>query len=193
MDAAHLTRGVAQHCGTTAGSGAKTSAQFPIDHESLQRLSERRRITRACEDAARGINDLARATDAAGHDWQTSLKPFDQREPERLGRGVRLTEEIGGGQQRRHICSLAEEAHAIGNPSVTGDRFELLPVGDFRRTLRATNNPTGPSGERAQFRQRLEKDVLPLPWFEAAHLHDDDVRLWCVHRVSRRGALRFGD
>ena len=37
MDAAHLTRCVAQHGGTTAGSGAETGPQFPIDHESLQR------------------------------------------------------------------------------------------------------------------------------------------------------------
>jgi hypothetical protein len=193
MDAAHLTRCVAQHGGTTAGSGAETSPQFPIDHESLQRISQRRRITWGREDAARRIDDLARATDAAGHDWQTGLKPFDEREPERLGRGVRLAEEIGGGQQRRHICSLAEEAHAIFDASVTRDRFELVPVGHLRWTLRATNNPTGPSVERAQFGQRLEEHVLPLPRLEAADLHDDDVRLRCADRLSRRGALTFSD
>ena len=193
MDAAHLTRCVAQHCGTTAGSGAETSPQFPIDHESLQRISQRRRITWGREDAARRIDDLARATDAAGHDRQTGLKSFDQRQPERLGRGVRLAEEIGGGQQRRHICSLAEEAHAIFDASVTRDRLELLAVGHFRGTLRATNDPTGPPVERAQFRQRLEENVLPLPWFEAADLHDDNVRLRCVDRLSRRGALTFSD
>ena len=193
MDAAHLTRCVAQHCGTTAGSGAETSPQFPIDHESFQRISQRRRITWGREDAARRIDDLARAADAAGHDRQTGLKPFDQREPERLGRGVRLAEKIGGGQQRRHICSLAEEAHTIFDASVTRDRFELLAVGHLHWTLRATNNPTGPSIERAQFCQRLEENVLPLPWLEAADLHDDDVRLRCADCLSRRGALTFGD
>ena len=147
MDAAHLTRGVAQHCRTTAGSGAETSPKFPIDHESLQRLSQRRRITGRREDAARRIDDLACATDAARHDRQTGMKPFDQPEPERLGRGVRLAEKIGGGQQGRHIGSLTEEAHAIFDASVTRDRFELLPVGHLRWTLRATNNPTGPSDE----------------------------------------------
>ena len=145
MNATHLAGGVAQCAGPLASGGAKTGLQLAIDDKWLQRAGERGRISRWYEYTARDIDDFGGPTHPARHHGQAGLHRFDERQPERLGRGVRLTEHIRRIQQRRHVSALAEKPDTIGDAGLLRHRLELLSIGRFMRTLNSTDDPARPA------------------------------------------------
>ena len=129
-----------------------------------------------------------RATDAAGHDRQAGVQRFDERQPERLGRGVRLAEHIrrasSAGTSLRSPRKRTRSAMPPRCTIVSSCRRYATSAG---RCAPPTIQQVHPATSRSS-RQRLEQHVLSLPCLEAADLHDDHVRRRCTRALVRIGA-----
>jgi hypothetical protein len=93
------------------------------------------------------------------------LECFHKRDSERLGAGIGLAVDVGGGQESRHISSLTQKPHAISDVQLVGPLLQFVQISSFRRPLRSAHKPGRPSGYLTQFPKSLQMKEVALPSF----------------------------
>src|SRR5277367_1014225 len=185
-----LLRRVAHRVRPDSTCIAEPFALRAVGDQSPQAVGDGRTVSARHANPASLIDDFPKAAKVRSYYRQSRVKRFGEYHRQPFETGVRLTIDIGGGQDSRHVRALPDEAHAIADSRARHLALQRFKQANLMRPLRATYNPGLPALDVAQMRQRLQMNSLPLPFFKAAGLHRYDRVVWSIE--FRAHARSFG-
>src|SRR3984885_1862624 len=170
----NLPRRVAHRARPDSACIAEPFAFRAVSNQSPQAFGDGRTVSARHANPASLVDDFPKSTKVRSYYRQACVKRFREYHGQPLETGVRLTINIGGGQNSRHVRALSDEVHAIADSRARHLALQRIKQANLMLPLRAAHNPAVPTLDVAQMRQRLQMNSLPFPFFEAAGLHRYD-------------------
>src|SRR5580704_11150722 len=170
----NLPRRVAHRARPDSTGIAEPFAFRAVSDQSPQAFGDGRTVSARHANPASLVDDFPKSTKVRSYYRQACVKRFGEYHRQPFETGVRLTIDVGGGQDSRHVRALSDEAHAIADSRARHLALQRFEQANLMGPLRATYNPALPALDVAQMRQRLQMNILALPFFEAAGLHRYD-------------------
>jgi len=140
--------------------------------ERLEGPSERVRVSRRRDEAARGLHNLLHPTERRDDDGKAGVQGVNDGDAKSFRDIARVAIDVGRRQEVRYVAALTEHQDPIFESCPTDVAMHGLEILQLRAALCAADRQQLPHGPIAKAAERLEQQRVTLSGFHSGHVGD---------------------